>query len=208
MSKPFNYFNQSIARAVILLDLADDQDDANDDLYRAATVLAVAAYDHYFTSKFCDVLASYLSKNEPNKELLEQLSRAGLNAKTALEIAVMKRPFRRIRSLLTKALSEVTTHRTKAIDNLFSGIDLKGLSGRVVKANGKKTLTRRIDRLVDIRNEIVHAAHIDTHGKAKHINAKDIRARIACITEFVSGSETIINDWVKTTKLPNVTSKM
>jgi len=26
---------------------------------RAAAVIAVAAYDHYFTSKFCDVLSSY-----------------------------------------------------------------------------------------------------------------------------------------------------
>ena len=174
MSKLHNYFTHSLARAETLLDLADGQADPNEDLFRSAAVLAVAAYDHYFTSKFCDVLASYLRNNKPNKELLEQLSRAGLNTESALEIAVMKRPFRRIRSLLTSSLSEKTTNRTKAIDSLFSGINLKGLSGRVTKELGKPSLPKSIDKLVDLRNDIVHSAHINSHGKPKAVDGKKL----------------------------------
>ena len=105
MSKPFNYFRKSTERAERLIALATDRPDEQDDLLRAGAVLAVAAYDHYFTSKFCDVMASYLKNNRPNAELIDLLDRAGLKAKTALELAVMKRPFRRIRTFLASSLS-------------------------------------------------------------------------------------------------------
>ncbi|MEQ6202553.1 HEPN domain-containing protein [Sulfitobacter sp. HNIBRBA2951] len=206
MSKPHNYFTNSLERALALLDLAESQEEPNDDLSRSAAVLSVAAYDHYFTSKFCDVLAGYLRKAKPNKELLEQLSRAGLNTEAALEIAVMKRPFRRIRSLLTSALSEKTTNRTKSIDNLFSGIDLNGLSGRVTKKIGKSSVPKSIDKLVDMRNDIVHSAHINSHGKPKAVDGSKIRMRVQHVALFVNTSEDIINDWVKSSAIASVSS--
>ena len=206
MSRPLNYFENSIERALAVLALAETDPQEADDLLRGACVLAVAAYDHYFTSKFCDVLNGYLKNNKPNKELLELLERAGLNTRSALEIAVMKRPFRRIRSLLSNSLSEKTTHRTKSIDNLFSAIDLKGLSGRVHKKASRTNLGKRIDKLVDMRNEIVHFAHINTRGHPKAISATDVRARIEEVRLFVNCSEELINDWVKTTKIETVTS--
>lgn len=206
MSKPHNFFNNSINRSMRLILLAETGCDECDDLLRSAAVLSVAAYDHYFTSKFCDVLASYLRNNKPNKELLELLERSGVNTSTALEIAVMKRPFRRIRSILSNSLSGKTTHRTKAIDNLFAAMNLKGLSGRVHKRTGRKNLGRRIDKLVDTRNEVVHFAHLNSHGKPKKINSQDIRSRIEEIKLFVDTSEDIINEWVKSKNIPTVSS--
>ncbi|WP_417277951.1 HEPN domain-containing protein [Celeribacter sp.] len=206
MSKPYNYFESSITRSTLLVELAKTNEDHCDDISRAAAVLAVAAYDHYFTSKFSDVLASYLSKNEPNKSLLEMLERGGLNTKVALEIAVMKRPFRRVRSLITKSLSEKTTNRTKAIDNLFAAIDLKGLSGRVHKKAARTNLGTRIDKLVDIRNAIVHSAHLNSHGKPRAINIDDIEARIGEVKLFVETAEQIINEWIKHSDLPALVS--
>ena len=206
MSKPFNYFQTIISRAEGFLYHAQKHEGCKDDVIRGAVVLAVAAYDHYFTSKFCDVLSSYLHKNEPNKELIQLLDRAGLNTKSALEIAVMKRPFRRIRSLLTSFLSGKTTNRTKSIDSLFAAIDLKGLSGRVHKETNRKTLGKRIDGLVDTRNSIVHSAHLNSHGKPKAIHIEDTRARIGELVLFVTTCEELINVWVIKSELPGLAS--
>ena len=208
MSKPLNFFEGSIERATNLLALANQQDDAalKADLVRSAAVIAVAAYDHYFTSKFCDVLATYLSKNEPNRELVDLLDRAGLKTKTALEIAVMKRPFRRIRSLVTKSLSGKTTNQTKAIDNLFAALELKGLSGRIHKACNRKNLGKRIDKLVEMRNDVVHAAHINSHGKPRVIELGDVRQRVGEIELFVKTAEKEIGEWVAGKKIGGLAS--
>lgn len=206
MSKPFNHFESSIERGKAILALAETDPPEKDDLLRAACVLTVAAYDHYFTSKFCDVLNSYLKNNAANKELLDLLERAGLNTKSALEIVLMKRPFRRIRSLLANSLGEKTTHRTKAIDSLFSAIDLKGLSGRVHKKADRRNLGKRIDKLVDMRNDIVHSAHINSRGHPRNIDGTDIQSRISEVELFVQCSEALINEWVKKKNIPSVTS--
>ena len=206
MSKPLNYFLASIERAKSLVERSDQSDAEGDDILRAAAVIAVAAYDHYFTSKFCDVLSSYLRSNEPNNELVDLLSRAGLNTKSAIEIAVMKRPFRRIRALISSSLSEKTTNRSKSIDNLFTAIELYGLTGRVLKETKRKKLGVRIDKLVDLRNEIVHFAHLNSHGKPKKISKVDVGSRISEVKLFVETSERIINEWVKSKKLPSVSS--
>ena len=206
MSKPFNYFDASMTRSKRMMIVAESSGDAADDVARGALVIAVAAYDHYFTSKFCDVLNSYLKNNQPNKELINLLDRAGLRTEAALEIAVMKRPFRRIRALLSLSLGEKTTNRTKAIDNLFAAIDLPGISGRVEKNLSRKNICKRINKLVDIRNEISHSAHLNSHGKPKAIDRADILARINEIELFVSECELVINGWVKSRKLPSVIS--
>ncbi|MEM5519735.1 HEPN domain-containing protein [Sulfitobacter sp. AS59] len=207
MSKPYNYFLNTIERAENLLQAADEHEDIlSDDLARGSVILSVAAFDHYFTSKFCDVLNNYLKNNKPNKKLIERLERAGLNTEMALELAVMKRPFRRIRSLLSKSLSGVTTNQTKAIENLFSAIDLDGLSGRIHKHCNRKNLGRRIEKLVIIRNEVSHCAHINSHGQPKAIDAEDVGARIEELKLFVDSSEIIINQWVKDKKMGAVSS--
>jgi len=199
LSKPLGSFKATVIRAEQLIDLCENEPALveSDDLLRAAVTLAVAAYDHYFTSKFVDVLNSYLRNNKPNKELVDLLSRAGLNTESALEIAVMKRPFRRIRSLLQTSLGEKTTHRQKAIDGLFAAIELKGLSGRVHNECGRNNLGKRIDKLVETRNSIVHSGHLNTRGKPKAIDAQDTRNRIREIKLFIEATDAIIDDWVK-----------
>ena len=207
MSGPITDFEKTVSRAISLLDFFDTEPEIveADDILRASVTLAVAAYDHYFTSKFVDVLKAYLKKHSPNKELVELLNRAGLNTRSALEIAVMKRPFRRIRSLLQSSLSEKTTHRNKAIDGLFNALDLHGLAGRAQKDAGRNNLATRIDKLVDIRNSIVHCGHIDTRGNPKKISSGDVRARIQEIKLFVETCDKIIDDWVK--KRPELSVK-
>ena len=138
MSKPYNYFLKSIGRAKKMTEVEIDDDGLRDDICRGAAVLAIGALDHYFTSKFSDVLRRHLEFNQPNKALIELLERAGLNTRTAIELMVMKRPFRRIRSLVSKSLSYKTTNQTEAIDRLFSALDLKGLTGKAKKNAGEK----------------------------------------------------------------------
>ena len=54
MTKPLFIFKNTLRRAVALIDFVDSNPgfDNAEDLLRASVVLTVAAYDHYFTSKF------------------------------------------------------------------------------------------------------------------------------------------------------------
>lgn len=203
MSKPLTRFYSTVDRAEQLCEVHGSVEALleQDDLLRSATVLAVAAYDYYFTSKFCDILNRHLREKKPSRDLLDMLSRAGLDTRAALEIAVMKRPFRRIRALLTNSLAEKTTHRSRAIDALFATIELHGLTGRVHTATNRKNLGKRIDKLVDARNSIVHSGHWGEKSMRK-IAHDDTLNRIGELKLFVVTADGLINNFVEG-KLPN-----
>ena len=71
---------------------------------------------------------------------------------------------------------------------------------------GRKNLAKRIDKLVDTRNDIVHSGHINSHGNPKAIDRGDIGSRMSELKLFVETSEQLINDWVKSKNLSRLTS--
>ena len=206
MSKPLYQFKQTLTRAEALLDIYDDRSlqivagaaeyIGEKDVVRASAITAVAAMDHYFTSKFCDVLVRHLKSKEPSQELLNILEKSGLNTRVALELAVMKRPFRRIRTMVQNHLSLYTSHRAKAIDKLFASLNLKGLSGRAEKRLGRKNIIKRTDKLVSLRNEIVHTGHLTSRGKVKSIDENEVRTLILELSMFVGACDNLIDEFV------------
>ena len=202
MSKPLHNFEQTMLRAEALLDMYDDRQFhisqnstgatafiEEDDLIRSAVIVSVAALDHYFTSKFSDILVRHLKTRTPSKELLSILEKAGLTTRVALELAIMKRPFRRIRTMLQNHLSRYTSHRVEAIDKLFCSVGLIGLCGRVEAKVKRKSLLKRIDQLVTLRNEIAHTGHLNSRGKPKTIHIEKTRGLLQELSFFVHAAE-------------------
>ena len=202
MSRPITQFHGTINRSFALLDMFDERhfDHARgstkfiqeDDLIRAAVVVAVAAMDHFFTQKFCDVLVPHLKKNGPSDQLSDLLKKSGLDTKTALELLTMKRPFRRIRTMSQRHLSRYTSHRAKAIDKLFSTVGIDGLCGRAQAELKRKNLLVRIDAFVDLRNEISHTGHLKADGRPRFIDPDKVRRQVEELEMFVSVSDKMI----------------
>lgn len=170
----------------------------SDDLCRAAVVLAVAGFDRYFTTKFCDVLVPRLKSSKPlGKDLLKTLEQAGFNTEFSLKLIFESvtnrraRPFRKIRTIVQQSLSSHTTHRDTAIDDLFRGLNLTDLTKNAEKMSGKKVADLMI--LVDLRNSIAHEAHVDANGKPLKVDARKIERSIDNLAVFVEACEEIVN---------------
>ena len=195
-NRPISTFTKTIERSTALIDHYDTSPalDEKDDLLRAAVVISVAAFDRFFTARFCDVLVPHLKKsNKLSEKLVTHLSNAGLDTEFALELAVSQRPFRKIRTIVQNSLSRHTTHRTDVIDDLFLSLSLKNLCKNAEKKASRRNLRRRIEKLVDIRNEISHQAHVNQRGNPKTINSNDIRSRISDLKIFVEMCDEIIS---------------
>lgn len=194
---PLTVFKETLARSRCLLEFVDRHADnvSNDDIVRGAAVLSVAAYDRYFTSKFCDVLVPHLKTSSMiSKDLISRLEEAGLDTSFALQLIVSKRPFRKIRTIVQTSLSRVTTHRSSVINDLFVSVGLKDLTRNAQRRAGRQNLEKRIQNLVDLRNEIAHEAHVNAHGNTKIITSEDIRSRIEDVELFVENCDAIINN--------------
>ena len=200
-SKAANQFLKTTNRCIHLVDrYLDDMANPDksrphsSDLVRAACVLAVAAMDAYFTMKFTEILVRYLKAKGPERTLVELLSKAGLDTREALTMLAMKRPYRRIRTLIERHLENVTTQRFNAIDELFTAYGLPELSKHVEARAERKTLCRSIEILVDRRHSIVHAGDYDSKGKLRSVDGRVILKRIVDVGIFVDNAESIINN--------------
>ncbi|MDW4499546.1 HEPN domain-containing protein [Sulfitobacter sp. D35] len=195
--KPFTVFEKTTQRAIDLINYHKSGTNLTegDDLVRGAVVISVAGFDRHFTAKFCDVLVPHLKEGKaPSSEICKLLNDAGLDTRFALELAVSRRPFRKIRTIVQNSLSRHTTHRSDAIDSLFLHFGLKNLSKSAEAKANRKSLVKRIMKLVDIRNEIAHEAHVDVSGNAKSIDAEDTLKRINDILLFVTNCDQIIDN--------------
>ncbi len=195
MSKPLANFKSTIARARQLCELRETVATLSepDDLLRSAIVLSVAGFDAYFTDKFSDILVPYLKTRKPGPTLIKILEDSGLNAETALEIAVMHRPFRRIRTLVQAHVSSRTTQRFQAIDELFLSIGVKDLCTNAQRKTGYAAINSRVEAFVLKRHVIAHRADLDTRGKPQKIDAMKTIRRIDDLEKLVIACDEIIN---------------
>lgn len=202
MSKPFTIFSKSIERAKNLLELWNEEVDLveKDDLVRAAVIISVAAFDRYFTAKFCDVLVAHLKSGAKiGPELFDLLEKAGFDTEFALTLisdAVEKRtsrPFRKIRTIVQNSLSNQTTHRDDAIDKLFLPLGLRGLCAHAARKAKMPKLTKHIMDLVDLRNAIAHEAHVKQNGEPRSVDGNQIATRIKELASFVQRCDEIVD---------------
>ena len=195
-AKPITTFDKTIERANGLLNhyRREPEIDECNDLLRAAVILAVAGFDRYFTAKFCDVLVPHLKDEKRiSNDVCTLLSDAGLDTRFALDLAVSKRPFRKIRTIVQNSLSKHTTQRTEIIDQLFIHFGLKDLMGCAQRRAERANLIKRTMKLVDMRNSIAHEAHVNTRGDPMAISVEDVESRIADLRLFVHNCNAIID---------------
>jgi hypothetical protein len=164
-----------------------------DDLVRTSLVLAVSAFDAYFTDKFVESIVPFLKRYKATDELVDLLSRAGLDTRTALDLIQMDRPYRRVRALLNRHLETYVTQRLEVIDGLFLTIGLKNLSKNAQAKTGRKQLCKNVQHAIDRRHRIVHAGDLNDRGKVCPVGERQIARRLECLAQFVHSSDEIID---------------
>ena len=209
-SKSYQTFQSVLQRAKNLREIGQFFEESEDidkinanhihsfsDMGRASIVLAVSAMDQYFTRRFCELLVPFLKKEGPTEGLLEILSEAGFDTKEALIAIGMKRPYRRIRTLVEAHLDVYTTQRFEVIDKLFIAIGLKNLCENAERKTKRKTLISSIERLVSRRHKIAHGGDVNSHGNLTEIDFKKLEKALNDLDLFVSSADSIISTRLK-----------
>lgn len=163
------------------------------DMSRAAIVLAVAAMDAYFTDVFAERFVPFLKQNGSTEEMATFLEEAGLNTKCALQLLAMKRPYRRIRTLVETHLERRTTQKVASIDSLFLIYGLKDFSCHVQKLKRRKKLLASIDSLVKRRNRIAHEGDVNSHGRVVPLNPETTKRRLQRVLTYISGADELLH---------------
>lgn len=193
--KPLTVYTETTARARELCKFSKEPGNASvsQDMIRSAVVLAVAGFDAYFTDKFSDILVPYLKSRRPGPSLIKLLREAGLDTEAALEMAVMARPFRRIRTLVQRHVSAQTTQRFQAIDELFVSVGIKNLCANAEKKTGYKQLNARVEAFILKRHQIAHRADLNMRGEPNKILVEKIERRIEDLERLVVACDEIIS---------------
>ena len=166
---------------------------ASKDILRASVTLAVAALDAYITDVFTENLVPYLKSRKPSKSLIKLLSDAGLNTEEALTLISMDRPYRRIRTLVSKHYSSHVTQQFRVIDELFLPYGLKDITHNAEKRSGRTSLKSSVSKLITRRHKIVHSGDYNSHGRITAID-KNITTRIKDLEILVNNIEIIIEN--------------
>jgi len=182
---------QKPTERIIIAHKTTSQVDSSD-LLRAALVLGVAAMDSYFTDIFAERFVPYLKKKGPNQAMVDLLQEAGLGVETALKIMIMRRPYRRIRTLVEDHLEKKTTQETNKIDKLFLVFALKNFTEHIARLKKRRTLLRSVTNAVKRRNKIVHGGDINSRGKLNPITTEDAKHKLNDIVLVVAGADEIL----------------
>lgn len=192
-------FKNTAARALALVTLHASLTDAqraglpdDRDLLRSAVALAAAGMDAYFTDRFSESLVKFLKKRGPTDDLIKLLAQAGLDAKAALEMITMKRPYRRIRTLVEAFLADYTTQKQRVIDELFKVYGVKNLCANAQGIAKKKKLLTSVAAAVSRRHSIVHAGDLNAHDRTRPIDDKLAARYIKNIELFVVSCEAML----------------
>jgi len=199
-SEAYKRFAQVILRSHNLISLFEflderfgaDPDLDFSDLLRSAVVLSVAAMDAYFTDVFAEKLVPFLKRKGSNRKLVALLEKAGLDASVALELLPMKRPYRRIRSLIDAHLERHVTQRLGVIDRLFGAYGVQNLSKRAEARLLRHRLCREIEVLVSRRHSIAHDGDLNRHGRLVPLEIKWVRNRLKDVQKFVGACDEIL----------------
>ena len=179
--------SHGLVRVYAALETSSPGQQYSSDILRAAVALSVAAMDAYFTDRFCELLVPFIKKNGPNARLVELLADAGLDTEQALQMAGMKRPHRRIRTLVQHYLDRFVTQRFTVIDKLFLCFGIQDLCVNAQGVTGKRRLLRSVELHIERRHEIVHEGDVNAHGRLRDIGASTTIKRIGHVMDFVSG---------------------
>ncbi len=173
-------------------------DDIEGDLLRAALILTVAAMDAYFTSRFTENLVPFLKtvsgsgNSQIPSDLISLLNKGGLDTKAALEMLTMKRPYRRIRTIVDAHLSSYTTQQDHVIDKLFLCYGVMNLSSNAEAKAGRTKLVSSVRKAVLRRNQIAHDGDLNQRNRTRSIREVEVTKWINDIDLYVKSCEGLI----------------
>jgi hypothetical protein len=153
--------------------------------------------DAYFTDKFAELIVPVIKNKGAGKSLVQLLEKAGFDTRQALELLSVDRPYRRIRTLITKFLERTVTQRLDAIDELFLCLGIENFCASVAGRLGRRNLLRHIQVLVERRHKIVHDGDYNRHYRLRQIDPNAIMTYYGSLLAFVRGAEDFLNKAIR-----------
>jgi len=197
MLKAYEKFGLTINRCRKLISLYSDIKgrDATtaDDILRSAVMLATAAFDTYVTDSFEERFKTYVSGGHADKKIFDLLDEAGLDSKEAIGLLNMRRPYRRLSTIIKRYYSKFTTQKMEVVDNVFSQYGIKSITLSTAKKSGKQSIKDSTTKLVRRRHDIVHGGDYNDQGKLQQIDEAKVSKRIDNLQLLVKNMEQIIN---------------
>lgn len=168
-----------------------------DDIVRSATVLAVAAIDDYFRTKFCSKFTDYFRRQKRlRRSTAKSMESLGLSYYKLACATKSKDPDSIIRRTIEQSLSRRSTQSLADINNLYKHLGLATLSadaGAKLPHNWKATYSEFVER----RHQIVHRGDLDNTGEPNSIEGEDAMRALFLISDFVKHCDGIINNSIK-----------
>jgi hypothetical protein len=159
--------------------------------------MAVAGMDAYFTDKFAEIFVPYIKKFgvERSPDLLDLLQKAEITIAITLGLLSDQRdrPLRTIRRHLDKYFNAYVTQKISVIDKLYACYNLKDLSKNAQNYSGKKELIKNVETIIQLRHEIAHAGHYNSHKKLKTINRTYVQNKINDLKAYINSVDYIIS---------------
>lgn len=181
----------------------------NEDLFRAAVVLGVAALDGYVVDRFMDVFVDYIKSTNMSKREIQFLEEAGFKLKDALDIIREKkeRPFRHVRTIVEHAYEHNSMQDFDKIGSFYGFLGLPRIvvdsarmaakAARVKNARGKTAGQRIIDDLramMDRRQDIAHSADYNGKNRLNKMVQKEVEKWLKYLGTFVDSMEKIMQN--------------
>lgn len=209
-----NIFDETLERCYALITLFETS--KNDDLLRAAIVLAVAGLDKYCKDKFLEHFSSYYNSKDDylSKRCDEILKKAGLSLAKILKLYRAKekdpsiKPVEKITQALRKYLYHTTFQNEESIIDLFQAYELQNVIKDAIKKSGKVDTSKNVDNLLKRRNKIAHTADYGDKPCASSLDIKEINVWLQSLLELVECIDAIVSNKFKNKKERKGNKKM
>lgn len=198
-------FDETLNRCNSLVELFEKE--ANDDLLRAAIVLAVAALDKYCKDKFLDFFEEFYRQTlqSPRKRLFcdSYLDDAGVGVSARLALYQEKSiddsfsPEREMSKRLRAYLYRSTFQSHEAITELFQCFGLDGIIDNAVKKAGEPEAWTFVERLIRRRHSIAHTADCNAEYGVLPLNVKMVVGWLKTLEELVGRIDSIVDNRFK-----------
>lgn len=204
-------FDETLNRCNSLMELFEKA--PNEDLLRAAVVLAVAALDKYCKDKFLDFFEEFYKKTlkSPKKRLFcdSYLDDAGVGISDRLALYQEKSiddtfsPEQEMAKRLRAYLHRSTFQSHTAITELFQCFGLDEIIDNAVKRSGDSEAWTLVERLIRRRHTIAHTADCDAEHGVHPLESKTVVGWLKTLEDLVGCIDSIVDNKFKvTTKEP------
>lgn len=188
-------FDESMQRCDALLELAE-KSPLKEEVLRFVVVLCVAALDMYASDRFMENFSQHIRHRTLKANEIDLLKKAGVTVEVVLNLLRRQKkgahPFRAIRKYVDKYFAKASRQSFAKINDLYSYYGLGQLTNDALKKCGKKTVGKRVQRMLDRRHKIVHEADYDGKHKLTKLKKNVVCEWRKATASFVGCMEEIL----------------